>query len=37
MSIKCKVDDLTLLERNNIVKTLQFNKKENQRFKNRQV
>jgi len=37
MSIKCKVDDLTLLERNNIVKTLQFNKKENPRFKNRQV
>ena len=37
MSIKCKVDNLTLLERNHIVKTLQFNKKENPRFKNRQL
>lgn len=31
------MEELELFERNNIVKTLQFNKKENPRFKNRQV
>ena len=37
MSIKCKVEELTLKERNTIVTKLQFNKKENPRFKSRGV
>ena len=37
MSIKCKVNDLSLLERQTIIKKLQFNKKQNPRFKNRQL
>tara|TARA_B100001094_G_C18152937_1_gene784724 strand:+ start:90 stop:1445 length:1356 start_codon:yes stop_codon:yes gene_type:complete len=37
MSIKINIDNLSLNERSNIVKNLQFNKKQNPRFRNNQV